>query len=142
MGQLDPPVSTSPGDTKINVFAALDNGFAYTGNHPAEVGDTLTAYLKLMPVVPSARTFVNTTNIFHNSTPVQTSSDDRTWWLPTPYGAVFTRVPEQLGNPQQHSLRVVSPAAAPTPAPPGCFPFRLRLERARDIYCDTRPTAN
>ncbi len=138
VGQVHQTVST---EQKIHVFAALDNGFAHTGNHPAELGDTLTAYLSLMPVVPFARAFTNTTNIFNDSTPVQSSPDDRTWWLPTPYGAVFTRVPDRVRNPQQYSLHIVSSDAIPSHAPPGCVPFRLQLDRTRDIYCDTRPTA-
>ncbi len=141
MGQVHAPVNTPSGDPQINVFAALDNGFAYTGNHPAELGDTLTAYLTLMPVVPFARAFINATNIFHNCTPTQTSPKERTWWLPTHYGTVFTTVPGRLCHPEQYCLHIVSPDAAPAPSPSGCLPFRLRLDRARDIYCDTRPTA-
>jgi hypothetical protein len=71
----------------------------------------------------------------------QQDSDGRPVAVLSHYGTVFTTVPGRLCHPEQYCLHIVSPDAAPAPSPSGCLPFRLRLDRARDIYCDTRPTA-
>jgi hypothetical protein len=125
---------------QINVFAALDNGFKFSGTRPLEIGEVLTAYLSRMPVVPFAEPFLNAPDLFSEVVPRHAAPDSRAWWLPTPIGAVYTTVLERAQSPQVHSLHVVSPDVVQTPVPTGCFPFNMRLDRARDVYCEMRPT--
>lgn len=142
MTDADRVVPGTDVDHRLVVFCALDNGFTgpdQVGPYP--VGSRLRAFLRLMPPPPFELPFLEDPPVFLGARVISIQAPRPRVWLATEFGAAFGTAGSRPGEVSRFGLHLRAPQAVPDPVPDGCFPFDLRIDRAREVYSDHRPTA-